>query len=57
MKYAAADIAIPDDRTGHACFGQPPRNVIVSDLIVFPAFFLASYCPSGLGAGIVLKAD
>ncbi|WP_158527737.1 MULTISPECIES: hypothetical protein [Aquitalea] len=57
MKYATPDIAVRDDSTGHACFCQPPRNDIVSDLIVFPAFFLAGYCPSGLGAGIVLKAD
>ncbi len=47
MKYATPDIAVHDDSTGHACFCQPPRNVIVSDLIVFPAFSLLATAHSG----------
>jgi hypothetical protein len=40
MKYAAAHIAVHDGNTGYACFSKPPRSVIVSGLIVFPAFSL-----------------
>jgi hypothetical protein len=57
MKYAAAHIAIHDGNTGYTCFSKPPRSVIVSGLIVFPAFFFAGHCPFAVGTGIVLKAD